>query len=234
MSNITYGEITWDAELPKTGKFTSSKDLFLRLNEGPNELRLITSPFQYMSHTYKSPNAGPKDFGQKIMCSITHGSCPLCEAGNKAKTRWLLGVIERATGTYKVLDVSYAVYSQIKSFSQSRSWGIPTAYDINIVRDSKSPSPANYYKAMPLPKEPLSVEDQKIRDSVDLDDLKRRVTPLTPDAVRERMAKIDSYAAGGSTATAAPRSSPVSTTQQGEVKVPDTLADDDEDFPDFG
>lgn len=234
MSNITYGEITWDTELPKSGKFTSSKDLFLRLSEGTNELRLITSPFQYMSHTYKSPNAGPKDFGQKILCSITHGSCPLCDAGNKPKTRWLLGVIERKSNSYKVLDVSYAVYSQIKGFSQSPRWGNPTHYDIDIIRDSKSPSPANYYKAFPLSKEPLSVEDQVIRDSVDLDDLKRRVTPLTPSAVLERMAKIDSFVPGGGSQTPVARPSSVSTSVQNEVRVPDTLTDDDDDFPDFG
>jgi hypothetical protein len=90
---IKSGEVSWDDELPQDNKFTNSKDLFLRLDRGPdgNELRIITPPFQYLSHKYK--REGDAGFGQKINCSAEHGSCPLCAQGDKAKPRWLFGVI---------------------------------------------------------------------------------------------------------------------------------------------
>jgi hypothetical protein len=43
----------------------------------------------------------------------------------------------------------------------------------------------------PISKEALSAADQQIKDNVDLDDLKRRATPLMPDAVQKRLDKIN-------------------------------------------
>ena len=107
----TFGEINWSDDVfggQDGKKNTNSKDLFLRLDEGPNEVRLITQPFQYLVHKYKK--ADDTGFGQKVQCSAIHGSCPLCAMGDKAKPRWLLGVISRKTNTYKILDISFRFY----------------------------------------------------------------------------------------------------------------------------
>ena len=44
----TFGEVDWNSDVfPGDGKKqTNSKDLFLRLDEGPNEIRLLTQPHQ--------------------------------------------------------------------------------------------------------------------------------------------------------------------------------------------
>lgn len=195
----TFGEVSWSDDVfgGQEKKNTNSKDLFLRLEEGSNELRLITQPFQYLVHKYKKE--GDTGFGQKISCSAIHGSCPLCTLGDKAKPRWLLGVISRKSGTYKILDISFAVFSQIRKLAKNtQRWGDPAKYDIDIVVD-KAGGATGYYSVQPISKEPLSAADQKIKDDVDFDDLKRRVTPPTADLVQGRMNKID-----GVTSPAAP------------------------------
>ncbi len=220
----TFGEINWNDDVfggSDNKRNTNSKDLFLRLDEGSNELRLITQPFQYLVHKYKKDD---KDkFGQKVSCSAIHGSCPLCAMGDKAKPRWLLGVISRKTGTYKILDISFAVFSQIRKLANNaKHWGDPTKYDIDIVVD-KNGGATGYYSVQGLPKEPLSAADQKIKDDVDLDDLKRRVTPPTVEMVQKRLDKINGVT----------NSAPAATNNSTKVaKAPAVSMTDDEDLGD--
>lgn len=185
----TFGEISWNDDFGGDKKMVNSKDLFLRLDEGSNEMRIITQPFQYLVHRYKKE--GDPGYGQKVYCSSIHGSCPVCELGDKAKPRWLLGVISRKTGTYKILDVSYAVFQDIRKLARNaQRWGDPTKYDIDIIVD-KNGGATGYYSVQPISKEPLSAADQQIKDNVDLDDLKRRVTPPNAEMVQKRLDKLN-------------------------------------------
>jgi hypothetical protein len=192
MSNntITFGEVDYNTDsFGGDKKQTNSKDLFLRLQEGSNELRLVTSPFQYLVHKYKKE--GDAGFGQKVGCSIMHGACPLCALGDKAKARWFYGVIDRKTGLYKILDVSFSVFGSIRKLARNtQRWGDPTKYDIDIVVD-KNGGATGYYSVQPISKEPLSATDQQIKDNADLEDLKRRCTPPTAEQVQKRMDKIN-------------------------------------------
>jgi len=226
----TFGEVNWsDDVFGDSGKSnTNSKDLFLRLDEGSNEMRLITQPYQYLVHKYKKE--GDPGYGQKVYCSAIHGSCPLCTLGDKAKPRWLLGVISRKTGTYKILDVSFAVFSQIRKLARNtQRWGDPTKYDIDIVVD-KNGGATGYYSVQPISKEPLSAADQQIKDNTDLDDLKRRVTPPTPDLVQKRMDKINGVEGPANTTAkkAAPMKPPMQQTKVSTV----SMTDDEDDFSD--
>lgn len=218
-----FGEVSWndDVYTGGGGGNKNSKDLFMRLDEGSNEMRLITQPFQYLVHKYKKE--GDTGWGQKVSCSAIHGSCPLCAAGDKAKPRWLLGVISRKTNSYKILDISYAVFSQIRKLARNtQRWGDPSKYDIDIVVD-KQGGPTGYYSVQPISKEPLSASDQHIKDTIDFDDLKRRVSPLTPENVQKRIDKINGVEASNQpTRTAAPSTAKV-----------DMSDDEDEAFPEY-
>lgn len=202
MTTVKYGEMSWTDNSLNVGsdKKTVNKDLFLRLSEGDNELRLITQPHQYLVHKYKKDPTNPKDFGQKIRCSIIHGSCAVCELNDVAKPRWLFGVIDRKTGASKILDVGSAVLQQLKKWVSNTKFGDPTKYDINVVVDKRG-GPAGYYTVQAYPKEPLSAEDQKVRDSFDMEELKRLTTPLTPEKVQERMSKINGGDTNGHSTT---------------------------------
>ncbi len=224
----TFGEISWEDDVPGDRR-ENSKDLFLRLTEGSNELRLVTRPYQYLVHKYKKEPNNPKDYGTKIACSAIHGSCPLCNQGNQAKPRWLLGVIDRKSGSYKVLDVGYAVFQQIRKLAKNAKWGDPTKYDIDVLVDPHGGA-TGYYTCQPLSKEPLSAQDQMIRDNADLEELKRRVTPPTPDAVQTRLDKLHS-ATPNAQRGAAP--APASRAQP-QRPAPVAVQDDDDEFPDYG
>ena len=191
MATATFGKSSYaDDGGGNKGKNSNNKDLFLRLKDGDNEVRLVTDPFQYLVHKYKKNPNDKKDFGEKIMCSQLYGSCPVCEADGKAQQRWFYGVIDRATGTYKLLDVSWAVYSKIRDFARNPKIGDPTKYDINILVKRNAP-PNDYYNVQSLQKEALSATDIKIIDEkIDEDDLKRRCTPITAENVQKRIDKI--------------------------------------------
>jgi hypothetical protein len=224
MSQMIFGEVSWESSFGDK-KTTNNKDLFLRLESGDNEVRFVSKPFQYMVHTYKVE--GEKGFGRKIKCSAanTDGVCPLCALGNKAKPRWYIAVIDRASKSaksYKLLDISYAVYSQVQKLAQGK-WGDPTKYDINIVVD-KNGGATGYYTVQPVIPEPLSAEDQVIKDSVDVEDLQRRVKPLSHAQVNEILAKIN---AANPAAPAVEKSSVANAKQ-----VLEEPAEDDE-FPAF-
>lgn len=227
----TFGEVSWSDDVFPGGdgkKNANNKDLFLRLDEGSNEMRLITQPFQMLVHKVKKDPNNPKDFGQKVYCSAIHGSCPCCDLNDKAKPRWLIGVISRKSGTYKILDISFAVFSQIRKYAKNtQRWGDPTKYDIDVVVD-KNGGATGYYSVQAISKEPLSAADQVIKDSVDLDDLKRRVTPPTPDQVQKRLDKInglDGTTAAAPVATKAAPSAPKAT-----AKAPTVSMTDDEEL----
>jgi hypothetical protein len=183
-------------------------------------------------HKYKKE--GDNGFGQKVQCSAIHGSCPLCADGDKAKPRWLLGVISRKTGTYKILDISFAVFSQIRKYNKNPRFGDPTKYDINIEVD-KNGGATGYYSVQALPKEPLSAADQVIKDSIDFDDLKRRVTPPTPEKVQARLDKINGVTTSGAPATSAP--APAAVKKSTKAAAPAVSMTDDEEldktFPDY-
>lgn len=190
MANTTFGEVSWDEESSGGGeKKSNNKDTFLRLDDGSNVVRLITRPHQYLVHKgIKREN--DKGYGQKVNCSMANGSCTLCEQGMKPNQRWLLGVIDRKTSSYKILDISWQVFSQIKKLAKNTEvWGDPLKYDLDIVVD-KNGGPTGYYSVQPRPHKPLSAADQQIRDNADLEDLKRRVVPPTPDVVAKRVEKI--------------------------------------------
>ena len=230
----TFGEISWDEVASNSNGNKSGKDSWLRLKDGDNEIRLLTKPYQMQIHKIKKDVTDAKDYGQKVNCSKFHGSCPACDLaetrnnpGDKCKSRWLFGVIDRSTGTSKILDVSYGVMVSLKKYaSNTKSWGDPTKYDINIVVDKKAP-PTSYYSVQALPKEPLSAADQKLRDEVDIDELNRLITPPSPEAVQKRLDKIfEGTAPAAAVAAAVSKKSKVE-------KVEKVVEEDDAEFPDY-
>jgi hypothetical protein len=231
MTTVTFGEVSYNDDVyggDSNKKSTNNKDLWLRLGEGSNEIRLVTAPFQYLVHKIKKDPNDKKDFGQKVLCSQLNGSCPACLEGDKAKPRWFYGVISRKDNTYKILDISFAVFDKIRKLARNtQRWGDPTKYDIDIVVD-KTGGPTGYYSVQPIAKEPLSAADQQLKDNADTDDLKRRCTPLMPEQVQAKMDKIRGVA--GTVATA-------SASTQKTVRTPVVSMTDDEDlaetFPDY-
>ncbi len=189
MSTVKYGEVSWNEKSSFSGK--SGNDTYLHLDEGPNTIRIVTNPQQYVVHA-GIKREGDKGYGQKIKCSKSNGGCVLCDMGFETGLRWYVGVIDRKSNSYKVFDIGPGVYYDIKGFNEGR-WGDPKGYDMDIIKNSKTTNPQMFYSVQPDPnaRGPLSAADQKIvDDQMDMEFLARAVTPLTPEKVQERLDKI--------------------------------------------
>jgi hypothetical protein len=103
---------------------------------------------------------------------------------------YLFWVLDRATGTAKAIDVSYQIFSQIKQLSQDPDWGNPENYDLSIGKNPSSRGPSDYYTVLPVPNTTLSVADQQVRDTVDLDYLRKRTEPWTLESVQKLLDKV--------------------------------------------
>lgn len=224
-----FGEMDW---LSIGGGKKGNSD-WMRLVDGDNEVRIVTKSFQYMCHKLKADPSNPKDYGQKVLCSMpTHGSCPLCDLGeDKAKARYYIGVICRKTNSYKIMDVGYGVVSGIKVLVSNARWGNPMNYDISIKFDKNQP-PASMYSVTPLGKEPLSASDQKIVDAIDQSDLLKKSTPPKPEYVLERMAKIRPAGVPAVPAVVTARKEVAAKKAAAPPPTP-VVNDDDEDFPSY-
>lgn len=186
MEKTSFGLTSWDTvELNQPTQFKKTKDLYLKLENGKNRIRCVTRPYQYSVHTYKEE--GDTGYGDKIKCSKHHGSCAVCEENNRPKLRWYVGVIDRKTQSFKILDIGASVFKTIQEMSRDEAWGDPGKYDLTIIVN-KSAAPAQYYTVMGVPPTPLSDADIKIKESVDTEELIRLVTPPTPEKTMERLA----------------------------------------------
>jgi len=218
MSNNKYGMVSWDeVETQTTSPNASRRDLFLRLSDGSNIVRVLTKPHEYLMYRYKSDPSDP-GYGERVLSSIYHGSDPLMEKGLKPKKRWLVGVIDRSTQSYKILDIGPAIFKGIQTLVRDEDWGDPTQFDINIKVD-KNGGPTGYYTVTPKKQKPLTPEDLEIKQMVDLEELKRKCTPPTPEQVAERVAAIDAKSKARKNGGSNP------------VTVEDEDDDDDTDFP---
>lgn len=193
--SISFGEINWDTNIDSeidNKKSVNTKDLYMKLKNGDNEVRIVTPAYKYSIHQYK-PNEDDKGFGQKINCSATKengGDCPLCKIGEKPSQKYYVGVIDRSTNTYKILNMSKMAMQQLSNYVKDQKyWGDPTKYDINI-KQNPNGGPTGYYAVMPLGKSPLSPEDQVLKDKADLEYLKSRIVPPSPELVKEQMEKV--------------------------------------------
>lgn len=192
MAQNTYGLTDWNLPMGRGlgAGADRPKDEWMRLNPGSNELRFVTKPHLYLSHKYKTDPNNTKDFGDKVYCSYDNDkNCPLCAAGDRPKKRWLVGVIDRVTGTYKLLDISVAIYQSVQVYNKKKQYGDPIRYDIDI-SVNKQGGATGYYIVTPSIPEALSENDLKIVAGINPDDLVRKCTPPTSDLVLKRLNAI--------------------------------------------
>jgi len=196
MAKNQYGMTEWDT--PKFTKFNKDENTakveFMKLKNGTNTVRIITKPFEYETWLGFKPSEnipeGRSKYGERILSSIFHGKDPLMESPwnlERPTRRWYIGVIDRDTSSYKLLDISSSIFKKLQILNKLK--GEPTGYDVTIVKDSNA-APANYYEVIPGDKEPMSASDIELKEQVDLEDIKRRVTPPTYEQVKVRLDKI--------------------------------------------
>ena len=186
----TFGEQSWSDVVLNSSEKKNSKDMFMRLSPGSNVVRLLTLPHAYYQHKHMVD--GGKKYGYRINCADPkdRDNCPVCKKGeDKPKRRWFLGVIDRKTDTYKILDIGYSVFKAIQTLAKDDDWGDPSRYDIDIVVDPNGGS-TGYYTVVAKPPKPLSAGDLVKREENTAEELVRRATPPTSEKVQERLDRI--------------------------------------------
>lgn len=242
-NNHKFGTTDWNEETGprKGGDSYANKDenrlQYMKFVNGPNKVRIVFEPNRYLTHKFKGE--GDTGFGDWVKCSMPiHNTCPLCDAVkkmektdkelakyNRPKKRWLVGAIDRKLGQFRIMDISSAIYDQIKSLNQDDEWGDPREYEINIVMNDKNP-PASYYKVNPGSKKPLSEEDLAILKSVKKEDLISRCGPPDPAWVISKINSLRQNRGLSQLTFASSETKVVETT-----KVESSTSDDDFNFP---
>lgn len=175
-----YGEQDW-ADVKVSGD--KEKVDFMRLNEGSNVVRILTLPHAYYQHRF-TPEGGKK-YGYRISCSDPEHrtDCPLCELGNKPVRKWFLGVIDRKSNAYKVLDIGFSIFKDIQKYARDEDWGPDVSqFDMDIVNDP-SAGPQRY-SCVCKPKKPLSASDLQIKEEHPTDVLVVKSAPPSRDSVQ--------------------------------------------------
>lgn len=235
MVKQSYGSTTWDEETGGkrggAGAGGGKRDQFMRLENGPNVLRVVTKPHRYLSHKYKVE--GDQGYGEKIPCSMPlHGSCPVCDLKDKPKKRWFVGVIDRKHSQYKILDISVLVYDALKALNRDEDYGDPMNYDIDIKFNKDSTTPSGFYNVVPKPPKPLTESDIALKATASEEELDKKCTPPTPEWVLAKLNKIrESKGLAAVSAGSVPSAS-----SNGTSAVPVDMSNDDEDivFPAAG
>lgn len=234
MSKFTWGEETWD-------KVDEPKTVFMRMEEGQNVLRVVSTPWKYWIH-WTVDAAGNR---KKIKCAGEEG-CPVCEKVEKEmpdlraasnntkhkearKPRYLFAVLDRKDGQPKLLDAGPQIVDGIRKMADKPQLGKPSGYDVDITVNPQSTN--QYYTVSPIPngpdgatKYPLTdAEKQEIKDFMESVDIKSLITPDTAEHIRTVLGLVslddeddDDGDSGGDTFTP-----------------DDDSGDDDDDFMNF-
>jgi hypothetical protein len=156
MSKTTYGEIDWNsADIGGGGNRTK----YLQLkNVGSYNVRVMGNPIQFYCHWVET------DGGKKKKINSPSDNPALVAkleaAGFKRQTGWMVRVLDREDGEFKLLEIGQQIYNGIRDLYNNKAWGKVTAYDITITRRPKGSQPL--YTVTPNPKEPL---EGKYKDS---------------------------------------------------------------------
>ena len=154
MSNF---DMTWN-DVKEPGKGGNVD--FLKLKDGINIMRIVSSPAQISIHWEKGIDGQNK----KVICPGS--GCPICKAGKSPQMRYQIQVIDRADGKIKVLEQGTTVFNAIKAYAIDPEYGDPSKYDIKIKkegsgRDTKYSVVASPNKSSITPEEEKALAECK-------------------------------------------------------------------------
>jgi len=183
MSSVVFGEIDWNSGDVSDGQSSSASD-FMRLVQGKNRVRVMGNPTQFYIHWVDTPD------GKKRKVNSPIGDPKLVrkleDAGFKRRPRWMVKVLDRESGDFKLLEIGSQIYNGIKSLYLDEDWGPVTAYDLTVERGTPGSQPL--YRVTPRPKSPLESSFKEAYESFnDRIDLAKLTQPADPAKVREIM-----------------------------------------------
>lgn len=138
-------------KLDNWGEGDLGGSMFMNLDEGENQVRILTSPYQFYIHWTKDASGQSR----KLRCALE--GCPLCQRGEKPVARWYVGVLNRKASKPAVLEIGPQIFKQILALSKKPKWGDPKKYDVDVTKQPKGSQPL--YVVQPLPSEDLTKDE---------------------------------------------------------------------------
>ena len=179
--NLTFGEIDWNSGDTGSGE---KKNLYMRLTEGENVVRIMGNPIQFYVHWVTTPDGSKR----KVVSPINSPSLVtrLEDSGFRRQAKWMIKVLDRSDDDFKVLEVRSQIYNGVRALYNNPKWGKVTAYDLSVMRGPKGSQPL--YSVTPNPKEKLDSsfksKFQEFNESLDMEKL---IAPATVEFVCETM-----------------------------------------------
>lgn len=155
MSQITIGEVEWDA-IAVPGENRDRVSDFMQLKQGDNRGRVLSNPQQFAVH-WVVDETGKK---RKVGCAAV--GCPVCmrgQDGDKAQTRWLVKFFNREENRVQLLEISSQILKGVLDLVKNPDWGPVTEYDITVKRAAPGSQPL--YTVMPGRRAPLTGEEKQ-------------------------------------------------------------------------
>lgn len=164
--NVDWGNLSEEAN-------TGSDANFMKLQDGDNQVRIVSSPAKLFIHWEKDVDGK----WHKIVCNGT-STCPICQKGIAPKARFLMNVLDRKDDNkVKLLEVGATIAAQLGALVKDPDYGSPVNYDIKI---AKSGSGLNTtYSVTPRPKKtPLTDEEKEaVNAAPKIEDVMKVVSP---------------------------------------------------------
>tara|TARA_B100000131_G_scaffold322863_1_gene378447 strand:- start:3103 stop:3717 length:615 start_codon:yes stop_codon:yes gene_type:complete len=179
MTDMVFGEVDWNA-----ADSGGTKSSFMRLEEGENTVRVMGNPVQFYIHWIVKPDGSR----QKVNSPVDTPELVrrLEDSGFRRQPRWLIKVLDRSDGEFRLLEVGPQIYNGIKALYNNSRWGKVTAYDVTIVKGPKGQQPL--YSTTPNPKEALSSDFKtKFMEFNDRVNVEKLISPSSASEVCEHM-----------------------------------------------
>jgi len=179
---IVFGEIDWNTA-EATNKPTNNKDLYMRLTEGENLVRVLGNPIQFHVHWVETAQ-GKRKVNSPVESPALVSR--LEDSGYRRQTKWMIKVLDQEAREFKVLEIGSQIYNGILALINNPKWGKVSQYDVSINRGPKGTNPL--YSVTPNPKEPVdpSLKEAFEEWKANLD-IERLIRPMEPAKVCEIM-----------------------------------------------
>lgn len=104
---------------------------FLKLQPGPNQMRIVGLPFETEVHWEAAVDGSKK----RIVCPGI--GCPICKAGHVPQKKFQVLAIDRADKKLKILEGGVSIFKQVKELAMDPDYGDPSKYDIKIKKEGQ-------------------------------------------------------------------------------------------------
>lgn len=164
MSNFN---MEWDS-IKETGK--GSNVDFIKLKDGLNQMRIVSTPAQISIHWEKDIEQQNK----KVIC--LGAGCPICKAGHAPQFRYQIQVIDRLDGKIKILEQGPTVFNAIKAYAVDPEYGDPSKYDIKIKKEGSGRDTKYSVLASPNKSDLTEEELKAVQESKSLEEINKPKT----------------------------------------------------------